>query len=151
MRFDPHQAELLSQDLQRVGVPCQEMPFSASNCNLMAETLLDIFKSKIVDLYEDPDLIRDLRRVNIVSRAWGYKLEPPVDGRGHGDTALAFAICAPFAVTMANASAGGAPVITTGYAGKSSSVSPVFLQSNRFSPRHGVHLDTRHNLGFVPR
>jgi phage terminase large subunit-like protein len=149
MLFDPHQAELLSQDLTRLGVPTLEFPFTGSNCNLMAESLLDVFKSKIVDLYDDPELTRDLRRINIVSRAWGYKLEPPVDGRGHGDTAMAMAICLPFAMTMANACAGGAPVITTGHSERNSSRFGVHVNRNPRSPRSGVFLDVSHGSGWV--
>lgn len=95
--FDPSQALLMAQQLRRLGVRMQEVPFVGRNLNAMASTLLESFRSGILDLYRHPALIRDLMRLQIVEKAYGYKLESIRDDEGHADTATAFAIALPFA------------------------------------------------------
>jgi phage terminase large subunit-like protein len=96
--YDPHQAELMAQQLRLKGVPMQPVPFVRKNLDLMANTLLQTFRSRQIDLFPDPELIRDLGRLSIVERGFGYKLEAPKDKKaGHCDKAFALAIALPFA------------------------------------------------------
>jgi hypothetical protein len=98
VHFDPHQAALLVQDLSRDGVRCVEAPFTPSNLNAMASATMQVFRERRLDLYRDDELLRDLRRLAIVERAFGYKLEAPHDAQGHADRAFALAIALPAAL-----------------------------------------------------
>ena len=88
--------------MRRVGVRMEPVPFVGKNLDLMANTLLQTFRSRTIDLYSaalgTAELIRDLGRLSIVERGFGYKLEAPKDKRlGHADRAFALAIALPFA------------------------------------------------------
>ena len=96
--FDIHQAELMSQRLQRQRVPMLEMKFQGENLNKMASTLLDVFRSRRIRLYDHKKLISDLGRLTITEKSYGYKLEAVSDTRGHADLAIALAIALPIAV-----------------------------------------------------
>jgi hypothetical protein len=101
VHYDPHQAGLMAQRLRRVGVPCEEVPFVGRNLDDMATTIMEVFRSRIIDLYDDSALVRDLSKLNIVEKSFGQKLEAPADADGHADTAVALAIALPHAVRMA--------------------------------------------------
>lgn len=95
---DPHQASLMVADFQAVGINAVEVPFVGKNLDTMASTLVQVFKDRLIDLYDDRELIRDLGRLSIVERAFGLKLEAPRDRvMGHCDKAIALALCLPFA------------------------------------------------------
>lgn len=100
--FDPAQAILMSQDCAAAGVRMEEMNFSsAKNLTLMANTLLDVFNSRQIELYNDTRLIDDLVKLNIVERGLlGFKIEAEEDSTGHADTAYAFSIALPEAVRL---------------------------------------------------
>ena len=99
--YDPYQAELMAQRLIRQGVPAQEVPFVGANLNRMATVLLEIFRSRRIDLYPCERLVADLRRLVIVEKPYGHKLEATRDADGHADTATAFAIALPAAADLA--------------------------------------------------
>ena len=88
-RYDPYQAELMAQQLSREDVPMEELPFVGKNLNVMASTLLDAFRSGRLDLYRDDALMRDLSRLTIVQRSFGFKLEASRDSKGHADRGIA--------------------------------------------------------------
>lgn len=90
--FDPSQALLLAQRLSRRNVPMTEVVFSGKNLNAMAEGAIESWNHRVIDLYEDPQLIRDLGRLNIVERSYGYRLESVADSYGHADRAVALMI-----------------------------------------------------------
>lgn len=96
--FDPFQAALLSQRLTARKVKMQEMTFTGKNLDLMASTLLDVFRSRRITLYDHPQLIADLGRLTIVEKSYGYKLEAVSDESGHADVATALAIALPIVV-----------------------------------------------------
>jgi phage terminase large subunit-like protein len=48
---DPHRAELMAQQLRRRGVPMQAVPFAGQQLNVMAETMMETFRARIIDLY----------------------------------------------------------------------------------------------------
>lgn len=98
VRFDPYQAALMAQQLARDGVHCIEVPFVGSTLNVLATTLLETFRSRRIDLYNCPRLVSDLRRLTIVEKSYGHKLEATRDADGHADVATALAIALPAAV-----------------------------------------------------
>lgn len=101
VRFDPNQALLMAQELRTEGLSMEEMAFAGANLNTMASAMLEAFRSARIDLYDDPPLIDDLKRLNIVERSFGMKLEAPADTtRGHCDRAFALAICLPRALEL---------------------------------------------------
>ena len=98
--YDPTQAALMAQRLSRMGVPTHEVPFVGKNLNEMAWTILQLFASCEIELYRShfdssSDLVRDLGRLTIVERTFGYKLESARDETGHADLAIALAIALP--------------------------------------------------------
>ena len=98
--YDPYQAALMAQRLQRHGVPVTEVPFVGKNLDLMASTLMDVFRSRRIDLYPDERLTADLRRLTIAEKSYGYKLEATRTAAGHADVATALAIALPHAVNL---------------------------------------------------
>ncbi len=49
--YDPNQAEYAVEVLQREGIHCEEMPFVGRHLNLMASTIVETFRTRIIDLY----------------------------------------------------------------------------------------------------
>jgi hypothetical protein len=140
--YDPWQAELMAEQLRRRGSRMIERPFVGKNLNEMAVKLLEMFRERRVTLYDDPPLIRDLGRLSIVERSFGFKIEAPKDaGGGHCDRGLAFAIALPGAVDSAIVSSGmpwggmSAVAATNRWAGaKSSGPTPMYGESVRKLP-----------------
>ena len=96
VRYDPWQADLMAQRLRKAGVPMAEIPFVPKHLDLMAKALMNTFRNRKLLLYPEPDLMRDLERVNIAERSWGYKLECSHDeDEGHADRAIALAMLLP--------------------------------------------------------
>ncbi len=84
------------------GVPCSEVTFSGSNLNDMANTMLEVVESGRLEIYDDYEgrMRRDLNKLSIVEKSYGYKLEAVSDEFGHADVGIALAICLPRAVKM---------------------------------------------------
>jgi len=103
VKFDPFQAALLSQDLQADGVPMSEMTFSGQNLDRMARDLLTMFRDKRIELYDDDQLLADLRALSIAERpgGFGYKLTAPSGPSGHADLGIALACILPVALATA--------------------------------------------------
>lgn len=99
--FDPYQAALMKQQLDERGIWMEEMKFQGEGATRMAMTILDVFKSRRIELFDHKELVDDLTKLNIVSRGFGYKIEAETDQFGHADTAFALSICLPAAVEMA--------------------------------------------------
>ncbi len=98
--FDPHQASLMAQRLRKVNVPMREVPFVPHNLNRMASCLMQVLEQGILECYDDDDgrLRRDFGKLNIVEKAYGYKLEAVSDEFGHADVGTALLIALPMAV-----------------------------------------------------
>ena len=96
--YDPWQAELMAARCSHQKVKMREVRFTGENLNLMASTLLDVFRSRQIDLYDDSRLIDDLGRLNIEERSYGHRLTATHNASGHADLATAFAIALPIAV-----------------------------------------------------
>lgn len=90
--FDPFQCQLLAQRCKRQGVRMVEIPFTGQHLNRMASDLLDVFRSRRIDLFNEPGLLRDLRRLTIVEKSYGFRLESTRDADGHADKATALAL-----------------------------------------------------------
>jgi hypothetical protein len=58
----------------------------------MASALLESFRTRSIDLYPEPDLIRDLSRLRIVEKSYGFRLEATRDATGHADRATALTL-----------------------------------------------------------
>jgi phage terminase large subunit-like protein len=93
--YDPYQAALMAQRLERFGVRMREIPFSGRHLTEMASALLDAFRSRRIDLYPHPRLLSDLGRLSIVEKSYGYRLDATRDADGHADTATALALALP--------------------------------------------------------
>jgi len=94
--YDPHQAQLLAQQLAFKGVRMIEMPFTGRNCDAMASATLQTFRERKIDLFPDPELIAGLRSLEIVERPFGYKLQAPKSKmHGHADKAIALCMLLP--------------------------------------------------------
>jgi len=94
LEYDPWQAEFLAQKIRTLGVLCDPVSFSGDSATRMASTLLETFRSRCVDLYNHPQLVRDLGRLSVVERPGGNgcKLVAPRDEHGHCDCGIAFAM-----------------------------------------------------------
>lgn len=101
--YDPFQAHLLSQDLAAEGVRMVEMQFTGQNLSIMARDLLTSFRDGHIELYDDSQLLGDLRALSIAERpgGFGYKLTAPSNATGHADTAIALACILPAALKAA--------------------------------------------------
>ncbi len=95
--YDPHQAQHLAQRLRRRAVYCEEVPFVGSSLDRMATVLMEVFRTRVIDLYDDKRLIKDLGRITIEEKNYGQKLTSVADADGHADTATALAIVLPTA------------------------------------------------------
>jgi hypothetical protein len=101
MFYDPFQAKLLAQRLNRRGVCCKEMSFQVPN-NLvkMASSFVQVLDAGKLQCYDDPDgrLRRDFSKFKIVEKSYGHRLEAVSDEYGHADVGTALAICLPYGV-----------------------------------------------------
>lgn len=88
LALDPWQAVYMAQRLRREGIVCEEVNFTAANCNSMATGLVDSLRNRTLSLAgAPPDIVQDLREIRIVEKTNGAKLESPRNSRGHGDRA----------------------------------------------------------------
>lgn len=100
--FDPWQAEHLSQRLRLSRVPMTELTQTGQNLQRIASATLEAFNDRRLDLYPQEELHRDLTRLRVEERAYGFRLVSPRDAMGHGDLASAFC----YALLLANERAG---------------------------------------------
>lgn len=92
LAFDPWQAEYLIDRLSSAGVPCERVPASGGNLQAMATSMLDVFSSRMIDLFPHERLLSDLRNLRIQERSYGVRLTSPRGPNGHGDAATALAL-----------------------------------------------------------
>ena len=96
--YDAWQAALLAQRLELQRVPMKEMVFSSKNLTLMAQTLVECFRNRRIEIFNEPKLISDLRRLQIEERPFGIRITATRDSEGHADLATALIIALPFCV-----------------------------------------------------
>ncbi len=92
VNYDPHQAEMLAERLNRAGVPMERVPFSGANLQAMASAMLDAFTGRTIDLYPHDQLVSDLRALRIEEKSYGVRLTSPRGPNGHGDAATALSL-----------------------------------------------------------
>lgn len=95
--YDPDQAYRVAEECEDAGITMIETPFTPKNCTAMARVLLSVFTNRLIDLYDDPLLVRDLLRLSIVERPSGFKIEAVRDELGHCDRGIALSIVLPLA------------------------------------------------------
>ena len=88
--YDPWESRHMSARLSLAKIPMQEVTQQGGNLQKIATTVIEAFSDRRIDLYEHVDLHRDLRRLRVEERAYGFRLTSPHDEHGHGDTASAF-------------------------------------------------------------
>src|SRR5262249_45137340 len=71
-------------------VPLVEIPPTGNNLQAMASAVLEAFNDRRLELFEDADLRRDLTRMRVVEKSYGFRIESPRDATGHGDMGSAF-------------------------------------------------------------
>jgi hypothetical protein len=108
LNFDPWEARHMAQRLSATGlgvaskqlgrhhmtsrVPMTEVTQTPANLQKIATVLIEAFNDHRVELYDDPDLRRDLTRLRIEERQYGFRLTSPRDEHGHGDLSTAFGL-----------------------------------------------------------
>ena len=104
--FDPWQAESMAQRLEidsghrrrnqkRVynHKPwMREIPPTGPNLREQASLTIESFSDRRLQLYDCEPLRRDLLKLRVVEKSYGYRLESPRDQAGHGDCFSAFAL-----------------------------------------------------------
>lgn len=90
--FDPWNAHLLAEQMAAENIPMYPHVSSAKERDLVAKHTIEIFRNRLVDLYHDEGLLRDLSRVSLVERNGKYTIVMPRDESGHCDKASAFLI-----------------------------------------------------------
>lgn len=104
--FDPWQMEHLAQTLEadtghrsrnarRIfgSQPwLRELPPTPANLREQASLTIEFFNDHRIQLYECPELRRDLLKLRVEEKNYGVRLTSPRDGDGHGDTFSAFGL-----------------------------------------------------------
>jgi len=89
---DPYQAELLITNLQAEGAVIEGVPFVGAALVEMASGLVEVFSSRVIELYPDGELLADLRRLRIADSPAGWRLSAPRTAAGHCDRAVALSL-----------------------------------------------------------
>jgi hypothetical protein len=89
---DPSQAELLGQQLVKAGIQLELISFVGRNLNEMASNLIEVFTDHAIDLFNHPQLLDDLYRVQLADTPAGFKLVPARTRAGHGDRGVCLAL-----------------------------------------------------------
>lgn len=98
--LDPHQGEMLAEQLQREGVPVVLTPQTTTSLQDQATSTVEAFQQRTIDLFDHPDMLADLKRLQVKDTGLRIRLVSPEltkddgPGTGHGDlaSALSFAI-----------------------------------------------------------
>ena len=69
-----------------------EVPQTGQNLHDIATVLLEAFNDHRLELFDEPDLRRDLSRLRVEERQYRFRLTSPRDEYGHGDMASAFSL-----------------------------------------------------------
>lgn len=101
--YDPFQAVLMAQRLRSKGAPMYPVSFQGGkNLTAMASGLMTIVETGKLAAYHDEDqrLHRDLLKMNIIEKEYGYKLAALRDEFGHADVGTALVVTLPHAINM---------------------------------------------------
>ena len=69
-----------------------EVPATGTNLQKMASVLIEAFNDGRVYCYDCPELHRDLIKLRVEERSYGFRLVSPRDETRHGDLASAFSL-----------------------------------------------------------
>ena len=96
--YDEWQAMSLAQRIQRLGVNLNPVHFAGDGATRMANSLLEVFRERRIDLFRHPQLLRDLQQLSIVERpTGGYKVSAPRNKEGHADLGISLTLGLPLA------------------------------------------------------
>jgi hypothetical protein len=73
-------------------VPMVEITSTPKNLQQMATVVIEAFNDRRLELYEEADLKKDLSRLRVEERQFGFRLTSPRDELGHGDMGTAFTL-----------------------------------------------------------
>lgn len=90
--YDPWQAEYLAQRLTKLNIPNEAVQFVPQNMQSMAQSTLEVFNERLIDVPDNEALLTDLRKLRIVEKSYGIRLDSPRGPSGHGDTATGLAV-----------------------------------------------------------
>src|SRR5690606_29810694 len=84
------------QEFARQGIYCHRIALESPKVQTdIAVSLLGVFRQRAIELYHDADLLRDLSKLSITERPFGFKLEAIRDEEGHADRGIALAMALP--------------------------------------------------------
>jgi phage terminase large subunit-like protein len=100
--YDRYEAVRIVEELSRHDPDMElfEVKFSGESQLEMAEGLLQVFRRRQIDMFEDKDLMEDLLRIQIEHKTVGYKVTARRDEKGHADRAFALAMMLPTAIKV---------------------------------------------------
>jgi hypothetical protein len=150
LNYDPWEARHMASRLQsggmgrpagetrwgrqrREALPMVECPPTGKTLQAIATAVIEAFNDRRLELFEDADLRRDLSRLRIEERQYGFRLVSPEDEHGHGDLGTAFCLA-----TLAASELAGKKKIVAGPAGSLSrddAESPLDHAMNRRAER----------------
>ena len=115
LNYDPWQATHMASRLQTAGLggmvhgkdrraslPMVEIAPTGKNLQAMATSVIESFNDRRLELYADIDLRRDIVRMRVEERQYGFRLTSPRDELGHGDLGTAFSLAMLAAVETAS-------------------------------------------------
>lgn len=72
---DPWQMVSTVQRLKGKGIPIEEFIFTASNITKLTENLFSLFKDRRIEIYDHPELIKELLSVVVVEKSYGFRID----------------------------------------------------------------------------
>lgn len=87
-----HLGRMVRGENRRTRMPVVEVPPTGQNLQRIATAVIEAFNDRRIECYPDPDLKRDLTRLRIEERSYGFRLTAPHDELGHGDLGTAFSL-----------------------------------------------------------
>lgn len=105
LNYDPYEMRHMASRLQaggmgkmvsgndrRTALPMVECPPTGKVLQAIATAVIEAFNDRRVELYPEPELKRDLTRLRVEERPYGFRLTAPRDATGHGDLGTAFSL-----------------------------------------------------------
>ncbi len=89
---DPWQAAYLIERLQKQNIPIEPVDFTGNNLKSMCSATLEAFSEGLIEIYDQKQLVFDLRNLQVVEKSYGVRLVSPRGPNGHGDAATALSI-----------------------------------------------------------
>lgn len=90
--LDPYQGHLMEQQLKAASIRTELVSFVGNTLHDMATVVLEVFRDRRIELYRHEGLLADLRRLRIIERPQGFRLDAPRTRSGHVDAATALTL-----------------------------------------------------------